>query len=351
MAIQLPDARQLSEEALDVLRLRALRGIELGYSEVELADLLGVTNETISRWWSAFSSHGLAALPHGQRGRPLGSGRFLSEQQAQRIRECIDFYAPEQLGIPHALWTRRAVRDLIRKECDVDLAERTVGAYLHRWGYSSKKPSRHARRQDPDEVEEWLLDTYPALEAQAEQEGAEILWADEVGVAADHHPGCGYARIGERTTMETPGPHIRVNQLSAISNEGTVRFMTYRGSLTAAVFLLFLQRLIAEAPRKILLIADRLRAHKTPEVQAWLEGHRARIEVFYLPGYSPELNPVEYLNNDMKGRVNEAGLPGDRESLRGRLVGFMKHLARVPRHVISYFLHPWTLYAAPVELV
>jgi transposase len=351
MAIHLPDARQLSDDALDVLRLRALRGIELGYTELELADLLGVTNETISRWWSAYDAHGLDALPHGQRGRPLGSGRFLTEPQAQRIRDCIDFYTPEQRGIPHALWTRRAVRDLIRHECHVDLAERTVGEYLRRWGYSSKKPSRQARKQDPEEVEEWLLDAYPAIEAQAEQEDAEILWTDEVGVAADQHPGSGYARIGERAPLEVPGPHIRVNQIAAISNQGTVRFMTYQGMLNATVFLVFLQKLIAEAPRKILLIADRLQAHKTPAVQAWLAEHRERIEVFYLPGYSPEMNPVEYLNNDMKGRVNEAGLPGDKETLRERIVGFMQKLARMPNHVISYFLHPWTQYAAPVELI
>jgi transposase len=351
MPIQLADARQLSEEALEVLRLRALRGIELGYSEIDLAELLGVRNETISRWWTAYAANGLAALPSGHRGRPLGSGRLLSDPQAQRIRECIDFYAPEQLGIAHAPWTRRAVRDLIRNEFDVDLAERTVGEYLRRWGYTSKKPSRHARRQDPDEVERWLAETYPAIEAQAERENAEIPWADEVGVAADHHPGCGYARAGERATIEVPGPHIRVNQISAISNEGTVRFMTYKGSLNAAVFLVFLTKLIEKAPRKILLIADRLQAHKTPAVQAWVEAHREQIEVFYLPAYSPELNPVEYLNNDMKGTVNEAGLPADRETLQGRLLGFMKHLAGVPNHVISYFLHPWTQYAAPVELL
>ena len=233
----------------------------------------------------------------------------------------------------------------------VDLAERTVGLYLRRWGYTSKRPSRHARQQDPDEVEQWLLETYPAIEEQAAREGAEILWTDEVGVAADHHPGYGYARAGERASMDVPGPHIRVNQISAISNEGTVRFMTYKGTLNAAVFLLFLQKLVAGAGRKILLIADRLQAHKTPQVQAWVEAHRDQIEVFYLPAYSPELNPVEYLNNDMKGAVNEAGLPPDRPTLQGRLVDFMRRLVRVPEHVISYFLHPWTQYAAPVELV
>jgi transposase len=341
----------MSDEALQVLRLRALRGIELGYSEVDLAELLGVCNETISRWWTAYTADGLSSLPGGRSGRPLGSGRSLSEQQAQRLKECIDFYSPVQLGIPHALWTRRAVRDLSRKEFDIDLAERTVGEYLRRWGYTSKKPARHAHKQDPDEVQQWLEETYPAIEEQAAREDAEILWTDEVGVAADHHPGCGYAREGERATMEVPGPHIRVNQISAISNEGTVRFMTYQGSLNAAVFLVFLSKLIEGATRKILLIADRLQAHMTPAVLAWVEAHREQIEVFYLPAYAPELNPVEYLNNDMKGTVNEAGLPGDRATLQGRLLDFMKHLARIPKHVISYFLHPWTQYAAPVELL
>ena len=236
-------------------------------------------------------------------------------------------------------------------EFGVDLAERTVGQYLRRWGYTPKKPSRHARHQDPDEVAQWLEETYPAIEVQAFREGAEILWTDEVGVAADHHPGTGYARQGERATMDVPRPHIRVNQISAISNEGSVQFMTYQGALTAMVFLLFLQRLVAGARRKILLIADRLQAHKTPEVEAWLAEHQAQIEVFYLPAYSPELNPVEYLNGDMKETVNEAGLPDNRGVLQTRIQSFMNKLAGVPAHVISYFLHPWTQYAAPAELL
>src|SRR5205823_5908261 len=127
MSIQLPDARQLSDEALQVLRLRALRGIELGYSEMDLAELLGVCHETISRWWTAYRADGLQALPGGRCGRPPGSGRLLSDAQARRIKARIDFRSPEEVGIPHALWTRRAVRELIRQECGIDLAERTVG--------------------------------------------------------------------------------------------------------------------------------------------------------------------------------------------------------------------------------
>lgn len=352
MSIELPDARHLSDEALQVLRLRALRGIELGYTEVELAELFGICHETISRWWSAYTAAGTSALPGDRTGRPLGVGRLLSDQQAQRIQQCLDNYAsPQTLGIPHALWTRRAVRALIQKECGIDLAERTVGQYLRRWGYTPKKPSRHGRSQDPDEVEQWLLETYPAIEVQAFQEKADILWTDEVGVSADHHPGTGYARRGERASMDVPRPHIRVNQISAISNKGTVQFMTYKGMLTGLIFLEFLKRLVAAAPRKILLIADRLQAHKTPEVQTWLWEHAGQIEVFYLPAYSPELNPVEYLNNDMKGTVNEPGLAENRGALQTRLEAFMSKLATVPAHVISYFLHPWAQYAAPVELI
>lgn len=350
MPVQLPDARHLSDQALQILRLRALHGIELGYSELDLSELLGVCHETISRWWTAYTDEGLDSLPGDRTGRPLGSGRFLSDQQAQRIQELIDNNSPEKVGIAHALWTRRAVRDLIRKEFDLNLAERTVGQYLRRWGYTSKKPARHSRLQKPDEVQQWLEETYPAIQEQAARENAEILWTDEVGVDADQHPGSGYAREGERATMEVPGPHIRVNQISAISNEGTLRFMTYKGSLNAAVFLVFLKKLIEGASRKIILIADRLQAHKTPEVMAWVEAHKDQIEVFYLPAYSPELNPVEYMNDDMKGEVNKAGLPENRGSLHSRIIKIMKTIACVPKHVISYFLHPCVQYAAAIEI-
>lgn len=350
MAITLPDARQLSDDAIQVLRLRALRGLELGYTQLQLADILGVCHETICRWSTAYHADGLEALPGKRSGRPSGSGRLLTDAQAQAIRAKIDHGPPETAGLPHALWTRKAVRELILTEFDINLAERTVGLYLSRWGYTSKKPTRQSQKQDPDAVEEWLDQTYPAIEAEAFKENAEILWVDEVGVEADHHPGTGYAPRGERATMEVPSSHIRVNQISALSHEGTMRFMTYKGMLTAEVFLVFLQRVIAGSTRPVFVIADQLPAHKTPAVEAWLEEHQEAIAVFDLPAYSPEMNPVEYLNNDMKGSVNASGLPPDRETLRGRMYSFMQRLAKVPSHVVNYFLHPRMQYAAPVKL-
>ncbi len=153
------------------------------------------------------------------------------------------------------------MRNLIRKECGITLAVRTVGKYLKRWGYTAKKPQRHARDQIPAEVQQWLEETYPAIEKRAETENARIFWCDETGSAADEHPGFGYAREGRRATMEVPQSHIHMNQIAAISNTGAVRFMTYSRTMNAALFLVFLDRLLRSTAGKIYLIVDRLRAH------------------------------------------------------------------------------------------
>ena len=176
MALPLPDARQLSDDVLEALRLRALRGRQLGYTEADLADLLGVSRETVSRWWAAYTGGGLDALPHDRTGRPPGSGRSPDEGQAGHLREVIDTHIPEEVGIAAPLWTRRAVGELIRRECGFAMPVRTVGEYLKRWGYTPKKPRRRARRQDPAEVRRWLRWTYPVIEARAGREGAEIHW-------------------------------------------------------------------------------------------------------------------------------------------------------------------------------
>jgi transposase len=336
----------LSDEVLEALRLRAVRGCELGFTEVDIADLLGVSQETVSRWWTGYTTGGLDAIPSDRTGRPVGSGRTLSDEQASQIQNQIDNHSPEELGIPSPLWSRRAVRDLIRQEFGIAMPVRTVGEYLRRWGYTAKRPRRHARQQDPEEVREWLEQTYPAIEARAREEGAEIYGCDETGVAADEHPRYGYARRGCPATMEVPDTPIRMNQISAISPEGTVRFRTYKAAMDGALFTVFLGRLLRTSTRKIFLIVDRLSAHEKRTVANWVEAHKDRIEMIRMPPRTPELNPDEYLNNDLKGNVHEAGLPANKEDLRSRMQHFMRQLSYAPEHVMNYFLHPCVRYAA-----
>jgi transposase len=345
MSITLADARQLSDEVLEALRFRALHGCERGFTQSEVADLLGVSRETVCRWWSAYACAGLDGLPQERTGRPLGSGRSLSDEQSQHIQQLLDGNSPEDLGIASPLWSRRAVAELIHKEFAIQLAVRTVGDYLHRWGYTAKKPGRHSKNQDPEEVRAWLEETYPAIEKRAAAEGADIYWGDETGRQADQQPGYGYAKKGQPATMEVPDSHIRVNQIAAISNAGAVRFMTYTCTMTAALFLVFLTRLVRGASRKIFLIVDRLKAHDARVVDEWVAQHKDQIELFYLPRYAPELNPEEYLNNDLKGGVNAAGLPEDKPTLRSRIQSFMHRLVQLPEHVRNYFQHPCVQYA------
>ncbi len=176
------------------------------------------------------------------------------------------------------------MQQLIRQETQVGMPIRTVGLYLKRWGYTCKKPSRHHQKQDPQEVKVWLEQTYPQLKKQARREGATIFWADEMGVAADAYPGSGYARIGERSTIEVPDSHIKMNVISAIANEGSIRFMTYPGMMNADLFLVFLERLIRSVPEKIYLIVDRLRAHDAQKVWQWVSEHEDRIKLGGLRG-------------------------------------------------------------------
>lgn len=346
MALSLPDARGLSDEVLEALRVRAVHGCELGYTEAQIAALLGVAPETVSRWWVAYAEGGPEALPGDRTGRPVGLGRTLSDEQASHIRDLIDSHSPEDLSIAAALWTRKAVRDLIRKEFAINMPVRTVGEYLKRWGYTAKAPRRHARGQDPDEVDAWLDKTYPAIERRAAREGAEIHWGDETGAVADKQPRKGYAREGEPAWVEVPDPHIRMNLISTISNEGEVHFLVYKETMTAALFITFLEKLLSETTRKVFLIVDRLRAHQAHEVEVWAASHADRIKLFWLPKYSPEMNPDEYLNNDLKSAINVDGLPNDKNELRSRIERFMSKLLHLPEHVRSYFQQPCVHYAA-----
>lgn len=346
MALLLPDARQLPDVVLEALRLRAIRGCQLGFTQADVADLLGLSRETVSRWWSAFVAGGLDAIPHDRTGRPRGSGRTLGDSQAQRLQRLIDENTPEKLGVASPLWTRRAVQRLILNECGFHMPARTVGEYLKRWGYTVQKPARRARKQDPKEVRRWLRQTYPAIRARAAREGAEIHWCDETGVGANDYRGGGYSRVGRTPQLEVSGERFRVNMASTITNEGKVRFMTYTSTLTAAVFLQFLSQLLRGARKKVFLILDRHPAHEAEAVARWVRQRQEKIELFFLPRRAPELNPDEYLNNDLKGEVNAQRLPGTKRELESNIQGFMSQLKRLASHVKSYFLHPKVQYAA-----
>jgi transposase len=350
MAIELPDGRRESNDVLEALRLRAVHARELGYAVVDIAAILGVREETVSRWCSRYDRGGQEALPGDRTGRPIGSGRLLTREQEQGIQQVIEAQSPQELKIPSALWTRQAVRELIKQQVGIRLPIRTVGEYLRRWGSTPQKPVRKAYRQDPKAVAEWLEKTYPEIERRAAQEGGEIHWGDETGVRSTCQHSRGYAHPGATPELTVPGSRFSVNMIATITNQGKVRWMIYTGKMNAALFLVFLTRLIAGAAKKVFLIVDHLSVHEATVVDRWLADKTDWIEAFYLPKYAPERNPEEYLNCDVKANITTEGLPKDREELRGKLHRFMQRLAKLPARIASYFKHKYIAYAAVPEL-
>jgi len=346
MAIELPDGRSESNDVLEALRLRAVHARQLGYTVGDIAAILGVREETVSRWCSRYDHGGQEALPGDRTGRPIGSGRRLTTEQERSLQQTIETKSPQELGIPSALWTRQAVRDLIQQQVGIRLPIRTVGEYLRRWGFTPQRPVRKAYEQEPRAVAEWLRTTYPEIKRRAAQEGGEIHWGDETGVRSTCQHSRGYARPGETPELAVPGSRFSVNMISAITNRGKVRWMIYTGKMNTALFLVFLTRLVAEAAKKVFLIVDHLSVHEAAAVEQWLSDKRDRIEVFSLPKYAPERNPDEYLNCDLKANINTDGLPKDREELRGKLRRFMQRLGKLPARIASYFEHKYIAYAA-----
>ena len=291
MTIDLPDGRSESNEVLEALRCRAIHARHSGYAVVDIAGILGVREETVSRWCAQYEQGGAEALPGDRTGRPIGSGRLLTAEQEEELQQLIDTKSPQELAIPSALWTRQAVQELLGQHVGQRLPIRTVGEYLKRWGYTPQKPVRKAYKQDPEAVAEWLEKTYPEIERRAAQEGGEIHWGDETGVRSTCQHSRGYARPSETPELIVPGSRFSVNMISSITAQGQVRWMIYEGKRNAALFIVFLTRLIAGASKRIFLIVDNLSVHEAAAVAVWLAGKEDRIEVFYLPKYSPERNP------------------------------------------------------------
>lgn len=339
------DARSLSKDAQEEKRLTAIRMRQQGFAYKDIAAAVDVHISTVFDWWKRYQSGGVVALEGDRRGREFGANRSLEAWQEVELQKLIVGKLPEQLELPFALWTRQAICDLIEWRYGFRMPIRTVGEYLKRWGYTPQKPMKRAMEQNPERVERWLKEEYPVIAERAKAEGGEIHWGDETGVRSDHHAGRGFAPAGQTPVRIQPAKRFGVNMISALTNRGKLRFMLYEETMSSVLLIRFFRQLVKDADRKMFLILDNLRVHHSKRVQAWLEEHKEEIEVFFLPPYSPELNPDEYLNNDLKGRVHTSRAARNKDELKGKVRRAMCFLQRRPEHVARYFRHPSIAYA------
>lgn len=340
------DARKLSTEAQQQIRYQAIRLKKYGKTYKEISEITCVHPSTIVRWYQAYRQAGSKAIRIKKRGRPTGSCRTLNPEQEKQIQKAIYDKCPDQLKLPFALWTRKAVQQLIKQFWSFDMPIRTVGEYLKRWGFTPQKPLRRAYKQNPKAINKWLNEEYPSIAKRAKKEQVEIHWGDETGLCNDSYHGRSYAPRGQTPAIYLYPKCKRVNLISTVTNQGKVRFMVYKDKMNSKTLIEFMRRLIKDSTRKIFLILDNLKVHHSYIVRDWLEKHKGQIEVFFLPSYSPELNPDEYLNCDLKAGVHSKTPATTKKQLKNKAISHLRKLQKLPARVKKYFKHPKIAYAA-----
>ena len=340
------DLRNAKKEEKEALRLVAIKLHKQKKSQKEISILLNIHKNTIYKWVKRYKNDGIKGLKDQKQGHDEGIGRLLSAKQEKEIRDMIIDKMPEQLKLPFGLWTRKAIVELVKRQYNIKIAIRTMGTYLKRWGFSPQKPKKRAYEQNSKSVQKWLTENYPVIVKKAKAENAEIHWGDETRIRNTSQYGRSYAPIGHTPTKTTMAKRISLNMISTVTNQGKVRFMTYNGTMNAQRFIVFLKRLIKGANKKIFLILDNLRVHHSKLVKQWIDENSDKIELFYLPSYSPEINPDEYLNNDLKSGIGLKQSPKNEKQMKSNVKSHMIFLQKNPERVARFFHHKSIKYAA-----
>lgn len=337
---------RLPSTAQEDLRRKAVQAVLNGSEVTHTAKLFGVSRQALHKWVRLFREKGESALTAGKKGAPKTGGKLKPWQCAQVVRTISD-KCPEQLKLPGFwLWTREAVRHYITSHFGITLSLSSVGRYLRRWGLTPQKPARRAYQRDAKACQRWMEEEYPAIREQAITEKATIFWGDECGFRSDHQVGSSYSKRGQTPVIPSSGNRFNCNMVSAIDNSGHLYFKMFDGKFDAKVFIDFMGRLIRQCSRKVFLIVDNLRVHRSKNVEKWVAGRSGRVQLFYLPKYSPDLNPDEYLNNDVKSNAVGRRRAANKTELKANISAYLRSTQKQPDIVKRFFQERHVKYAA-----
>ena len=341
------DARYQTLEQLHERRKQVVRLHKKGIKIMQIRALTGLSYPTVRAAIDLFDAGGWSAIRPALRGRIKGDGRVLSQVQEADIQRMIIDTRPEQLKMDFSLWSRAAVGQLIDQEFGIKLQVRSIGKYLTRWGFTPQKPIKRAYEQSPAAVQAWLEGEYPGIEQRARSEGAEIHWGDETALVNTDVRGRSYAPAGKTpVAMAIGGTRQKLSMIATVTNQGKTRWMIIEEAFDADKLIEFLQALVKDAGKKVFLILDNLRVHHSKLVKAWVAERLEQIELFYLPSYSPQLNPEERLNADLKQEMGKRVPVRTKAKLREAANDHMAMLEQNPQRVMGYFQDRRVRYAA-----
>lgn len=327
-------------------RVSVCEAIERGASPDTVAEVMNVARSSVFNWWRAYREHGKEAL----RDKP-GSGRkaSLTSGQLSQLRRIIVESNPRQLGFEPALWTREVIRELIQRMFGIALSLVTVGRILKRLGMSPQRPLYRACERDPEKVTEWKEETFPQIQARAKKENAGIFFADESSVRTDYHAGTTWAPVGHTPVVEGTGKKRSISMVSAVSPLGELHFAVQDEGIDRYDFLNFTEKLIEDAGRPVFLIMDNSTVHHAKVLKEFAEKSGGMLRLYFLPPYSPDLNPDEWVwknvKNDNLGRASAKS--------EGELMEFaraaLERLREASGKVRSFFADPALKYICGCE--
>jgi transposase len=337
------DARRLDHRTLTELRKRAVSSVQEGQNPADVAKALGVTKAAMYGWLARYRQGGWGGLDAKKRG---GRPAKLDGMALSWVYDTVTMKNPLQLKFTFALWTARMIGQLINDRFGIRLSKASVCRLLNQLGLTPQRPVWRAYQQRSEEVQRWLHEEFPKIRAQAKREKAMIFFGDEAGVRSDHHAGTTWAPKGKTPVVSSTGARFGLNLISAVSAQGEFRFMITNGRVGARVFIDFIKRLVYNAERPIFLIVDGHPAHKAVAVRKFVDSLEGKFRLFFLPAYSPELNPDERVWNDLKNNAIGRKMITTPEILKKEVISHLRFIQKTPERVRGYFQNETTKYAA-----
>jgi transposase len=338
------DARKLDHATLEALRMRGVQSVQEGESPEAVARTLRIASRTVYSWLAQYRRGGWGAL----KAKPLaGRPPKLDDRQLKWIYKAVAQKNPLQFRFQFALWTREMVAVLIKEKYGIRLAANSVGRLLAQLGITPQKPLHRALEQDEALVQKWIKTEYPKIRKLAKAQGADIYFGDAAHIRSDHHAGRTWGKKGETPIVRATGARYGMSLISAITSKGHMRFMIKEsGGVNADVFIEFLKRLLVGAKRRIFLIVDRGPAHRAKKTKAFVAALGGRLQLFYLPPYSPDRNPDELVWKHLKADTVGRMVVTDKADFKSKVVSSMRSLQRNPRKIRAFFQKPSLQYAA-----
>jgi transposase len=339
------DGRNLAHNTLEEMRILAVQSMAGGEHPDDAAASFGMHRSWAYKIRAQARGRGVRAL---RSSKGTGRPRKLTRAQEQQVLRWINGRNPMQYGFDFGLWTRNLVRELVQREFGVTLSLASIGTMPARLNLTPQKPLQRAYQRNPEAIERWQHDTYPAIARQARKENADIFFWDESGFRADSVHGRTWAPCGETPVVERPGERLSMSAASAVNSKGAFWFATYEGGLSGELFVTLLRKLMFNRRKAVHLVVDGLPAHKKAIVKEYVASTQGKLTLHFLPGYAPDCNPEELVWSHVK-RTGIARRPLTKgEKLGPRIHEQLAQIGRNPKLVRSFFRHPSVRYISDV---